>query len=164
MVREMLEGTYFNTIDAKNRAFIPTKLRYGLSERVYLVKGIDRCLYLFAPESWQSFLDVYINNRTLEDKDARTLKRFFLGSSREIELDSHGRITLTADHIEYAGIEKEIVVVGMGDMAEVWSKENYDKTMAPDTLDVNELMRSAAHARPSGQGQENVPGKDRQGC
>jgi MraZ protein len=159
----MLEGTYFNTIDAKNRAFVPTKLRYGLSERVYLVKGIDCCLYLFTPESWRAFQDAYINNLTLEDKNDRTLKRFFLGSSREVEIDGHGRITLAADHMEYAGIEKEIVVVGMDDMLEIWSKENYEKAMDPGALDVSELMRGAARARPAEQAPK-ASGEDLGGC
>ncbi|MDR1797819.1 MAG: division/cell wall cluster transcriptional repressor MraZ [Clostridiales Family XIII bacterium] len=145
----MLTGSYFNSIDSKGRAFIPTKLRYGLAERVWLVKGIDPCLYVFTPEGWADYTAEYITGHPLDNPDARKLKRFFLANSREVEIDGHGRINIPADYLAYAGVEKEVVFVGMGDMLELWGKERYDKESDPANIDPSELLRAVARAKRS---------------
>ncbi|MDR3304732.1 MAG: division/cell wall cluster transcriptional repressor MraZ [Clostridiales Family XIII bacterium] len=139
----MLTGNFFNTIDSKGRAFIPTKLRGGLGDRIWLVKGIEPCLYVFTPDGWETYTAKYISNRTQRDSKARKLRRMFFGNSRETDVDKQGRINLPPDHIEYAGIEREIVFVGCGDMIELWSKERFDEEMAPGNLNPDELMNEA---------------------
>ena len=139
----MLTGSYFNSIDNKGRVFIPTKLRCSLGERIWLVKGIDTCLYIFTQESWSEFMNSYITNRTLKDAKSRKLQRFILGGSRELEVDRQGRINLPQDQIDYAGIDKDVVFVGCMDRIELWSAEAYEKEMAQETLDPDELMRGA---------------------
>ncbi|MCL2111127.1 MAG: division/cell wall cluster transcriptional repressor MraZ [Clostridiales bacterium] len=142
----MLTGSYFNTVDNKGRVFIPTKLRYGLGERIWLVKGIDACLYVFTQEAWSAFTDEYVTNRTLKDSKARKLQRFILGGSRELEIDRQGRINLPQDHSDYAKIDKDVVFVGCGDRIELWGAEVYEREMNPDTLDPDEMMRGADEA------------------
>ena len=142
----MLTGCYFNTIDSKGRVLIPNKLRYSLGERVWLVKGIDACLYVFTQKAYTDFTDTYAMNLTLKDAKARTLQRFIFGGSREIEIDGQGRINLPQDHIDYAGITKDAVFVGCGERVELWSAEAYEKAMSPDSVDPDELMREAAGA------------------
>jgi MraZ protein len=145
----MLTGSYFNVIDGKGRAFVPTKLRYGLSERVWLVKGIDPCLCIFTDEAWRNYTGAYITGFSLEDPNARKLKRFFLSNSLEIDIDGRGRITIPLDHLEYAGIEKDIVFVGMGDMVELWGKKRFEKATDANVIDPSELLRAAARERKS---------------
>jgi len=142
----MLTGSYYNTIDAKGRVIIPTKLRYSLGERVWLVRGIDPCLYIFTQEGWIEFTTRYINNRSLTDRKARKLQRFTVGTSHELEIDRQGRINLPQSLIDYAGIEKDVVFTGCTDRIEVWSAEEYEKDMSPENLDPNELMSEAAAA------------------
>ncbi|MCL1895176.1 MAG: division/cell wall cluster transcriptional repressor MraZ [Clostridiales bacterium] len=139
----MLTGCYFNTIDSKGRALIPNKLRYRLGERIWLVKGIDKCLYIFTQEEWLAFTDRYLNNLTLKDAKSRMLQRFILGGSREIEIDGQGRINLPQDHIDYAGINKDAVFVGCGKLVELWAAEEYEKATGPDSVKPDELMRDA---------------------
>ena len=140
----MLTGCYFNTIDSKGRALIPNKLRYRLGERIWLVKGIDPCLYIFTQEEWLAFTDKYLDNLTLKDAKSRMLQRFILGGSREIEIDGQGRINLPQDHIDYAGIKKDAVFVGCGKLVELWDAEAYEKATGPDAVDPDDLMRDAA--------------------
>ena len=142
----MLTGSYFNTVDNKGRAFVPTKLRYGLGERVWLVKGIDACIYVMSQDSWKSFIDEYITDLSLKDSRSRKLQRFIFGNSKEIDLDAQGRINIPPDHLAYAGIEKDITFIGAGDRIELWSKDKYEAEndfakMNPDTL-----MREAGEA------------------
>jgi mraZ protein len=139
----MLTGSYFNTIDNKGRAFVPTKLRFELGERIWLVKGIDTCLYIFTQEAWANFTDAYITNLTMKDTKARKLQRFILGGSRELEIDKQGRINIPQDQIEYAGIEKDVVFVGCMDRIELWSADAYEKEMSKESLNPDELMREA---------------------
>jgi len=142
----MLTGSYFNTIDAKGRVIIPTKLRYGLGERIWLVRGIDPCLYIFTQSEWDDYTKQYINNRSMTDAKARKLQRFTLGGSHELEIDRQGRINLPQNLIDYAGIEKDVVFIGCPNRVEVWSAEAHEKDMSPDNLDPDELMKNAAGA------------------
>jgi len=142
----MLTGNYFNTVDSKGRVPIPTKLRYGLSERVWLVKGIDPCLYVFTPGGWEEYTRAYITGHSLDDPNARLLKRFVLSNSREIDVDANGRINIPGDFLEYAGIEKDTVFVGMGDMAEIWSRARYEEGMDPKKIDPSGLLRAVTAA------------------
>lgn len=143
---EMFTGSYFNTIDAKGRVFIPTKLRYSLGESIRLAKGFDDCLYIFTLDSWNDFTEKYVKNRSLKDPKARKLERFFLGGSHELVIDRQGRINLPGDFIEYIGIKKDVVFVGCGDRVELWSAEGFKKEMDPEAIDPSELMREAAEA------------------
>ena len=140
----MFTGSYFNSVDDKGRVFLPKKFRYNLGEKVWLVKGIDACLYVFTSDSWPGFVDSYVTNRSLEDENARKFQRFILGGSQELEIDGQGRINLPQDHKEYARIGKEAAIVGCGDRLEVWDKEVYTREMDPKNLDPNGLMRDAA--------------------
>jgi len=142
----MLTGSFFNTIDAKGRVVIPTRLRYGLSERVWLVRGIDPCLYIFTQKEWDDYTDKYINNRSMTDAKARKLQRFTLGGSHELEIDRQGRINLPQNLIDYARIEKDVVFIGCTNRIEVWSEAAYEEDMSPDNLEPDELMKSAAGA------------------
>ena len=142
----MLTGSFFNSVDEKGRAFVPTKLRYSLGERIWLVKGLDVCLYVYTPDAFAAFTEEYVTNRTLEDPNARKFQRFILGGSREIEIDKQGRINIPQDHMDYAGIDKDVVFVGCGDRIELWGAELYAKEMAPGNLDPDEMMRGKARA------------------
>jgi MraZ protein len=145
----MLTGSYFNTVDNKGRAFVPTKLRYGLEERVWLRRGIDKCIYVMTADAWKTFSTEYITDLNLRDEKARKLQRLVLGNSREIEIDGHGRIHIPPDQLAYAGIEKDIVFVGVGDRIELWDKQTYEAEMDPKTLDPGALMRETGEVRPS---------------
>jgi MraZ protein len=141
----MLTGSYFNTVDTKNRAFVPTKLRYGLDERVWLAIGFDKCIYVMAQEAWETFLAEYISPLSLRDAKARELQRIILGNSKEIEIDGHGRINIPPDFQAYAGIEKDIVFVGVGDRVELWDKKTYEAELDPKRVDLSALIREVAN-------------------
>jgi len=142
----MLTGSYFNTIDVKGRVVIPTKLRYSLGERIWLVRGIDPCLYIFTQKEWDEYTNKYINNRSMTDAKARKLQRFTLGGSHELDIDRQGRINLPQNLIDYAGIDKDVVFIGCPNRIEVWSAEAYEEDMSPENLDPDELMKDASGA------------------
>ena len=145
----MLTGSYFNTVDNKGRAFVPTKLRYGLGERVWLVKGIDSCVYVMSQDAWKNFIEEYITDLSLKDSGSRKLQRFIFGNSKEIDIDAQGRINIPPDHLSYAGIEKDITFIGAGDRIELWSKEKYEAENDFEKINPDALMREAGKVSPS---------------
>jgi MraZ protein len=143
----MFTGNYFNTIDAKGRVFVPTKLRYNLGgDRVWLLKGVDACLYILTQDDWREFAAEYMTKLPLGNAKARTRQRFFLGNSREVDVDKQGRVNLPQDYIEYAAIENEVVFVGCGERIELWGAEAFGKEMDPKAFSPDELIRDAASA------------------
>lgn len=129
---------------------IPNKYRVYLGERIWLAKGVDGCLNIFTQSAWEEYARKYIMNRSLTDEKARQLIRFALGGSRELEIDRMGRINLPQDHIEFAGIEKEVVFVGFGDYIELWGKDAFGKKADPANLDLSGLMHDAEVAAGEG--------------
>jgi MraZ protein len=119
---------------------VPAKFRHGVGERCVIVKGFDECIYLYTEESYNKYLETHINNRPAEDDDARDLQFFFYSNSREIELDTQGRINLPQEYIDYAGIKKEMVNVGFGDRIEIWSKERHEAKLNSEQMDPKKLF------------------------
>ena len=128
----MLVGTHSHGIDAKGRMFLPSKMRYEFGETVYLVKGIDPCITVYPMNAWNEF---YAKLDELPQVQARKVKRFLLASAVETPIDSQGRILITPELREYAGLGKNVKLIGMGSTAEIWSEENFGSEMETMQMD-----------------------------
>lgn len=117
-------GTEDYQLDDRNRVPIPPLYRAAFEGGGYINRGQAPCLQLFTPESFKTAADIFMSMpaETEEGDDAR---RAFFGSTRGIQKDSQGRITLKDDLIQYAGLKKDVVVVGVGDKLEIWDREAY---------------------------------------
>lgn len=120
----MLQGEYQHTLDAKGRLILPVKIREDLGATFFLTKGLDGCLDIYPMEEWIKFSE-RINSLRASSKEARRLKRYFIGSAVECEPDKQGRFLISPALREFAKIDKEVTVLGMGDHVEIWSKEVY---------------------------------------
>ncbi len=114
-------GTYEHTIDDKGRLAIPARLRDGLGARFFVTKGLDRCLFIFPDEEWQK-QQAELASLPLTMRDARAYSRLFFAGACECELDKQGRINVPAYLREYAGIDDDVVVIGVMTRVEVWSR------------------------------------------
>ncbi len=130
------KGEYSHSIDAKGRLIIPVKFRELLGEQFVVTKGFDGCLFVFAQDGWDEF-EAKLQALPMDKPEARALGRFFLSGAIDAELDKQGRILLPANLLQHAHIEKEAVVAGVGNRAEIWSKADWDK--ASTFEDVNEI-------------------------
>jgi len=119
---------------------IPARFRREFQDKCMLVKGFDECLYLLTEEGFDAYVEKHIDNRPQEDKRAYDLQFFFFSNSKELDIDSQGRISLPKEFIEFAGIKKEMVNVGFRNRIEIWSKERYDKKSGSDELDPKKLL------------------------
>ena len=130
----MFMGEYNHTIDAKGRLIIPSKFREALGSEFVLTKGLDGCLFVFPMKEWVAF-EEKLRSLPLIDKNARKFSRFFLAGASTCELDKQGRILVPGTLREFAQMDKEVVLTGMLDRIEVWSKEQWLENNAYDDMD-----------------------------
>ncbi|WP_035301804.1 MULTISPECIES: division/cell wall cluster transcriptional repressor MraZ [unclassified Clostridium] len=122
----MFIGEYQHALDPKNRIIVPAKLRDGLGNKFVITKGLDGCLYAYPLEEWE-ILENKLKTLPLTNKDARAFVRFFFSGACEIELDKQGRGLIPQNLKEYAGIEKDIVSIGVLSRVEIWSREKWNE-------------------------------------
>lgn len=134
----MFMGKYQNSIDTKNRMIIPSKYRDELGYRCVLTKGIDKCLYIYPMAEWESFMDK-LSKLPSADSNARAFIRHFYANAVECEVDRQGRVTLPQELREYAGIERELVTVGILQKIEIWSKKEWEDTENGPQLQTGEF-------------------------
>ncbi|MBQ6104361.1 MAG: division/cell wall cluster transcriptional repressor MraZ [Lachnospiraceae bacterium] len=119
-----LAGKYEHTIDAKGRIIVPSKIREGLGDSFIVTLGLDGCLYIFSDDGWDKFTEQL--EKLPGTKEIRQTKRYFMANAAQCDIDKQGRTLVPAALREKAGIDKEVVLVGMIDKVELWSKERFD--------------------------------------
>lgn len=122
----MFMGEFQHTVDAKGRLFIPAKLREGLGERFVATKGLEDCLFIFPAKEWEAFGEK-LRSLPLASGAARAFTRLFFSGATECEVDPQGRTLLPANLREYAGIEKDVLIVGVSSRVEIWSKNKWEE-------------------------------------
>lgn len=130
----MFMSEYNHTVDAKGRLIIPSKFRETLGEEFVVTKGMDGCLFVYANKDWTDF-EQKLTSLPLINKEARQFARFFLAGAAQVELDKQGRILVPANLRTFAGLDKDIVLVGVGSRIEIWSKENWEDVNADSNMD-----------------------------
>ena len=136
----MFMGEYHHTIDDKGRLTIPSKIRYELGEEFIITRGLDGCLFIYPKETWNNIIKKY---ETLPNvKNARNFMRFFLSGAEANEFDKQGRVNIPSPLIKYAGINKDCVIIGVGNRVEVWSAEKWDSFITENEDSFSELADS----------------------
>lgn len=129
----MLIGEYEHSLDPKGRVIFPVKLRESLGEEFVVTKGLQNCLFVYGKEEWE-VLTQKIN--ALPMSKAGNLQRFLFSSAALVETDKQGRILIPANLREYAGLEKDIVIIGASIRAEIWNKERWQDACSQLTADM----------------------------
>ncbi len=130
----MFMGEYNHTVDAKGRLIVPSKFREQLGDEFVVTKGLDGCLFVYENTEWK-ILEEKLKNLPLTNANARKITRFFLAGASQCEVDKQGRILLPAVLREFAKIEKDAVMVGVGNRIEIWSKESWMSANVYDDMD-----------------------------
>lgn len=120
----MLFGEYFHQIDEKNRLRLPSKLKAELTECT-IIKGKEKCLYLL-PAQTLAKINEKIDGLPMFGKVQAPLRILF-SSGAKVEEDNQGRFLLPSVLKDYAEIKKDVVFIGVGNRAELWSAENWKK-------------------------------------
>ncbi|HEY8552515.1 MAG TPA: division/cell wall cluster transcriptional repressor MraZ [Thermaerobacter sp.] len=122
----MLIGEYRHAVDDKGRLFVPARLRDELGEPLVVTRGLDQCLFVFPPGEWQS-LEAKLRALPLAQSSARAFVRLLLSGASECVPDKQGRILLPQALREYAGIDREAVLIGVGNRVEIWAAERWTR-------------------------------------
>lgn len=130
----MFMGEYNHTIDAKGRLIVPSKFREALGDTFVVTKGLDGCLFVYDNEEWKLF-EEKLRALPITNKEARQFVRFFLAGAAEVEVDKQGRILIPNVLREFAGLAKDVALVGVGSRIEIWSRERFEDTAAFDDMD-----------------------------
>ena len=131
-------GTFDHTLDSKNRLTVPSKLRTAFAEGAFLVRSTEKCISLYPSSTYSSLTEAALSSLNPLHPQARELRRYFHSNASQVELDSAGRVMLSARQLEHAGIDRDVVVIGAGDCLELWDPStwaNYDQDLtarAPD--------------------------------
>ncbi|MBI4728787.1 MAG: division/cell wall cluster transcriptional repressor MraZ [Acidobacteria bacterium] len=117
----MFLGCFQHSLDGKGRIILPSKFRPRLSEGCLLTVGHDPCLYVFPADEWRRRTGE-LGNASLLDPAARHIQEMVFSSAMEEVPDGQGRVRIAEDLRRFAGLEREVMVVGAGPRIEVWDR------------------------------------------
>lgn len=124
------KGTYDHSIDSKGRVSFPAKVRKYLNpayqENFTILKGIQRCLYLYPEDRWMAVEEKLAKISNLRVDSANVIRNF-LRNAEDISLDNQNRLTLPSVLMQWAGIQQKVTIIGVGDRLELWSPEELQK-------------------------------------
>lgn len=126
-------GTFDQTLDAKSRLTVRARWRSQLADGVVLAMPVDQkpCVSVWLPDAYESYTDRARAELPPLSPELAELERFFFGKSHDTELDAAGRIMLPEFLCRYAGLEREVVVVGTGVRFELWDKSRWQQHEEP---------------------------------
>ena len=125
----MFLGTYSPRLDEKGRLFLPAKFRDELAAGLVITKGQERCLYVFA-EAEFGRLTERLREAPLTAKGARDYSRVFFASAHDEVPDKQGRVTVPGPLREYAGLNRDCVVIGATTRVEIWDADAWRDYLA----------------------------------
>jgi MraZ protein len=118
-------GTHQPRLDDKGRLFLPAKYREELAEGLVITKGQERCLYVFPVEEFQRITEA-LSTAPVTAKAVRDYSRVFFASASDEKPDKQGRITIPQSLRQYAGLERDCVVIGANTRLEIWDAQAWD--------------------------------------
>lgn len=142
-------GEYEVTIDTKGRFLLPAGFKKQLpaedAARFVINRGFEKCLTLYPMATWEPIFEA-ISKLNDFDPKVREFRRYFLNGATITELDSAGRLLIPKSLMEYAGIDKDVVLASQVDKIEVWDKVKYQQffdTVSPEAFSAlaAEVMR-----------------------
>jgi MraZ protein len=141
-------GTFEHALDAKHRLTIPAKFRGALANGVVLAAsheiqpGAPRTVAIWTPEDYDGFTTSTLAGLNPASPKARELKRFFFNASFDTELDSANRVMIQPHLMDYAGLDREVVVTGSGECLEVWDRARYRQNFEDVLTRIPEIAAS----------------------
>ncbi|GAA4194243.1 division/cell wall cluster transcriptional repressor MraZ [Gryllotalpicola kribbensis] len=125
----MFLGTYAPKLDDKGRVILPAKFRAELAGGVVLTRGQERCIYVFSTDEFASMHEK-IRQAPVTSKQARDYLRVFLSGASDEQPDAQNRISIPPALRAYAGLTKELAVIGAGSRAEIWDAQAWEAYLA----------------------------------
>jgi len=126
----MFYGEYSHSIDRKGRLILPSKFREiakaNFIEKFFVTRGLDKCLFMFSEEEWHS-QEQKFKSISFTKQQARTFNRIYFSGAQEVIPDKQGRILLPQYLKDFAQIKRDVLIVGVSNRIEIWSKDLWGK-------------------------------------
>jgi len=126
----MFYGEYDHSIDNKGRLILPSKLREvaksNFIEKFYITRGLDKCLFMFGEEEWK-VTEQKFKSMSFTKQDARKFNRLYFSGAADMVPDKQGRILIPPYLKDYAGIKKDVVIIGVSSRIEIWGKDQWQE-------------------------------------
>ena len=126
----MFYGEHEHTIDKKGRLIIPSKFRDSFKEydieKLYITRGLDKCLFMFTENEWKT-QEAKFKAMSFTKPEARKFNRLYFSGAAQIECDKQGRILIPKYLKDYAAIKRDVVIIGVSNRIEVWSKDSWSE-------------------------------------
>src|SRR3990167_6517061 len=126
----MFYGEFKHTLDRKQRIIIPAKFRDALKEhyveRFFITRGLDKCLFMFAEDEWK-VQEQKFRAMSFTKAESRKFNRLYFSGASDMVPDKQGRILIPLYLKDYAGIKREVYIVGVSNRIEIWSRENWQR-------------------------------------
>ena len=124
----MFYGEFEHTLDRKGRLIIPSKFREALKEhyieRFFITRGLDKCLFMFAEDEWKT-QEQKFKTMSFTKSESRRFNRLYFSGACEMIPDKQGRILIPSYLKDYAGIKKDLYIIGVSNRIEIWSKDSW---------------------------------------
>ncbi len=133
-------GEHEATLDAKGRFLVPSALRKRMPEGTSMLvinRGMDECLWMYLLEDWKLVEDRLRQVNPYDSRENRMVRKALIAGAIYVEFDSAGRLNLPKNLMDYAGLDKEIILAGDIDKIEIWDKNKYQQffdSLTPDKL------------------------------
>ena len=138
----MFKGQFTYSIDAKSRISIPAKLRKHMvpdaNDTIIMTKGLSKCIDLYPLNEWQVIEDRLMKLNQFQPDELRFI-RMFVQYATEDKMDSQSRILIPQLLIDYAEIEKEVLIIGALRKIEVWNPKIYEDYLSQSPLTYEEI-------------------------
>ena len=126
----MFYGEHEHSIDRKGRLIIPSKFREVFKEnyveRFFITRGLDTCLFVFTEDEWKK-QESRFKALSFTNTEARQFNRIFFSGACEVTCDKQGRILIPEYLKDFANIKRDVIIVGVSNRMEIWSKENWQE-------------------------------------
>lgn len=140
----LITGEFECKLDAKGRLVLPAKIKSRLPEasgnQVVLMQGMEPCIVLYSVVEYRK---TYARLASLNEfnQEYRKLQRNFFRRVAEVELDGAGRLLIPKQLSKYASLEKDVVLVGLGNRVEIWNAERYNDFLMDDNDEFSDLAQ-----------------------
>ena len=140
----LLTGTHPRTLDDKKRVTLPKRIREQVGEvtQLFVTPGADQSLWVYTKDELER-LSAKLDQTPATDAEARVFRRLFFAQMEAVDLDRTGRILIPDRLVQFAGLEREIVLLGVRDHLELWNAERYQGYLAQHSPEFDKVAERA---------------------
>jgi MraZ protein len=142
----LLTGTHPRTLDDKKRMALPKRVREQLEDpaTLFITPGPDKCLWLYS-ETGLEQLAAKLDQAPATDAEARVFRRLYFAQTEAVDMDRTGRILIPERLVQFAGLEHEVILIGVRDHLELWDGQRWQRYLAENAPRFDAVAERAFH-------------------